>query len=316
MPQIGIALSDEERLKKLKGAPLSPMQTPAPRAIQREKGAGEQMLDLASNSVMNKASEKYLEPMVNKGFEKAAGLFTTSAAPTAAQFAGLKAAAPLATGAATGAGVAPGMAQAILGSGSAAAPLVAKTAGMTGAGLAGTTAGGIGTAAATGAAGAAGTGAMAAMMASPLAPIAIGLLAGKALKLFSEGGHVGPLYSAEGSKVSTTQAILDNIAKQKKKKESYENKSVLDALAGSNLVDYKANGGMTGFRSEAPASPPPPTTPRVINSGLQQTKKMSVPVYVPAPAPLATTSGKSYSKYRTGDDFESYSYDNFGDRGD
>ena len=40
MPMIGIALSDEERLKRLRGAPLSPMPTPAPQPIKKEKKCG------------------------------------------------------------------------------------------------------------------------------------------------------------------------------------------------------------------------------------------------------------------------------------
>jgi hypothetical protein len=153
--------------------------------------------------VAGKAAEQYGAPLVDKGLAKVAGMFTpaAAAAPTAAQFAGLKAAAPLATGATTGAGIAPGMAQAILGSGSAAAPLVAQTAGMTGAGLAGTTAAGLGTAAGTSAAAA---GAGAAPMLAALGPVGMAIGAGLMLKqfgLFSKGGHVGPLYSATGSSV-------------------------------------------------------------------------------------------------------------------
>ena len=282
MPEIGIALSDEERLKRLRGAPLSPMPTPAPQQVKQEKGAGQQMVDLASSSVMNKASDKYIEPMIQKGFDKVAGMFTPAAAPIAQ----------------AGTGMSPGMAQAIIGSGSQAAPLVANQAGaLMPAALKG------GSAAA---AGAAGTGTMAAMMASPLAPIALGLLAGKAFKLFSDGGKVGPLYSAEGDKVDASQAILNSILEQKKKKEENKNKSFLDLLAGSESVDYKANGGMTGLRSAnpnaqqlaySPGFRAMPTALAPIGPGRLQTKNynIAIPTYNPYVAPSAAAPGATAS---------------------
>lgn len=301
MPQIGIAISDEERLKRLRGAPLSPM--PAPRApqVERKKGAGEQMMDIATERATQKGAdiigEEVLSPLADKGMEiasagadKIAGAFKLAPTKAAAQ----KAALSMGPG---GVGGVSNVATSGL-----AKTAAAVTPGTTGTGMSSLAnlfgMGGSGAAAAG--TGAAGTGTMAAMMASPLAPIALGLLAGKAFKLFSEGGHVGPLYSAEGSKVSTTQAILDNLTKQKKKKESYENKSVLDTLAGSNLVDYKANGGITGFRSANPNAQPMqyatgfrkmPAPLSTITPGRQQTKNfaIAIPAYTPYSAPVASS---------------------------
>lgn len=196
---------DNDRLKRLQSPQITPTRAPQASPMPSSEPSGLQQI---GSYVTNKAANKYGGPLVEKGFGMAekglAGMFTpAAAAPTAAQFAGLKAAAPIATGATTGAGIAPGMAQAILGSGSAAAPLVAQTAGMTGAGLAGTTAAGLGTGAATGAA-AAGAGAGAAPMLAALGPVGMAIGAGLLMKqfgLFSKGGHVGPLYSAAGSSV-------------------------------------------------------------------------------------------------------------------
>jgi len=232
----------EERRKRLAQQQMrNPQHAPMP---TQEKSAGSRMVDLATNTAMNKVSDKYMSPLMDKGMAKVTGMFSPAAAPSAAQFAGLKAAAPLATGATTGAGIAPGMAQAVLGSSSAAAPLVAQTAGMTGAGLAGTTASGLGASAATGAAGAAGG--MAPMLAA-LGPVGMAIGAGLLLKkfgMFSKGGHVGPLYSAEGDKVDAAQAVLNSILEQKKKKEAKKDQSFLDRLAG---VEYNAVGGTTGL---------------------------------------------------------------------
>jgi hypothetical protein len=191
---------DGDRLKRLQAPQMTQIRAPQASPMPSNEPSGMQQI---GSYVAGKAAEQYGAPLVDKGLAKVAGMFTpaAAAAPTAAQFAGLKAAAPLATGATTGAGIAPGMAQAILGSGSAAAPLVAQTAGMTGAGLAGTTAAGLGTAAGTSAAAA---GAGATPLLAALGPVGMAIGAGLMLKqfgLFSKGGHVGPLYSATGSSV-------------------------------------------------------------------------------------------------------------------
>ena len=301
MPMIGIALSDEERLKRLRGAPLSPMPTPAPQPIQKEKSAGEQMMDIASEKAMTKASDTFIEPMIDKGIskgvelagmgaDKIAGAFKLAPTKAAAQ----KAALSMGPGG-VGGGVAAGT--------SALAPTAAAVApGTAGTGLSslGSLFGMGGSGAATAGAG---SGTMAAMMASPLAPIALGLLAGKAFKLFSEGGKVGPLYSAEGNKVDAAQAVLDSILKQQKKKEANKDKSSLDILAGSEAVNYKANGGMAGFRSANPNAQPAyatgfrrmPTALAPIAPGRQQTKNfaIAIPTYNPYVAPSAAAPAET-----------------------
>jgi len=311
---IGIALSDEERLKRLRGAPLSPMPTPTPQPIQKEKSAGEQMMDIASEKAMTKASDTFIEPMIDKGIskgvelagvgaDKIAGAFKLAPTKAAAQ----KAALSMGPGG-VGGGVAAGT--------SALAPTAAAVApGTAGTGLSslGSLFGMGGSGAATAGAGAAGTGTMAAMMASPLAPIALGLLAGKAFKLFSEGGKVGPLYSAEGEKVDAAQTVLDSILKQQKKKEANKDKSFLDIIAGSEVVDYKANGGMTGFRSANPNAQPAystgfrrmPTTLAPLASGRQQTKNfvIAIPTYNPYVAPVEEAPVNNDDGGRDGDDF-------------
>ena len=243
---IGIALDvnlekeAEERRRRLAQQRMrDPQHAPMP---TQEKSAGSQMVDLATNTAMNKVSDKYIAPLMDKGMAKAGQLasFVSPQAMTGAQLGALQAV-PLASGA----GMSPGMAQAILGSGKAAAPLVAKTAGMTGGQLAAATAPGLTSAATAGAAGAAGG--MAPMLAA-LGPIGLGiggLMLAKKLKLFSEGGKVGPLYSAEGDKAKASQAVLNSILEQKKKKEARKNQTLLENLAG---VEYNAIGGPAGFR--------------------------------------------------------------------
>jgi len=244
---IGIALDvnlekeAEDRRRRLAQQRMrDPQHAPMP---TQEKSAGSQMVDLATNTAMNKVSDKYIAPLMDKGMAKAGQLasFVSPQAMTGAQLGALQAV-PLASGA----GMSPGMAQAILGSGKAAAPLVAKTAGMTGGQLAAATAPGLTSAATAGAAGAAGG--MAPMLAA-LGPVGMAIGAGLLLKkfgMFSKGGHVGPLYSAEGDKVDAAQKVLDSILEQKKKKEAKKDQSFLDRLAG---VEYNAVGGTTGLTS-------------------------------------------------------------------
>jgi len=324
---IGIALSDEERLKRLRGAPLSPMPTPAPQPIKREKGAGEQMMDIASEKAMTKASDTFIEPMIDKGIskgvelagagaDKIAGAFKLAPTKAAAQ----KAALSMGPGG-VGGGVAAGT--------SALTPTAAAVApGTAGTGLSslGSLFGMGGSGAATAGAGAAGTGTMAAMMASPLAPIALGLLAGKAFKLFSEGGKVGPLYSAEGEKVDAAQTVLDNILKQQKKKKANKDKSFFDMLAGSEAIDYKANGGMTGFRSANPNAQPAyatgfrrmPTALAPIAPGRQQTKNfaIAIPTYNPYVAPSAAPLVSSSNDDNGGDTVEGTPHYQVGNTGE
>lgn len=215
------------------------IQTPPPPQLKQEKSAGSQMVDIASNKAMNKASDTFIDPMINKGMAKAGQLasFVSPQAMTGAQLTSLQAAAPLAKGA----GMSPGMAQAILGSGKAAAPLVAKTAGMTGGQLAAATAPGLTGAATASAAGAAGG--MAPMLAA-MGPVGMAIGAGLLMKkfgLFSKGGQVGPLYSAEGDKVEknkTATSLLDELKKQLNRKEQKkEDNFLLPSLGPLNKGD-------------------------------------------------------------------------------
>jgi len=238
----------EERRRRLMQQRMSDPQHAA--MPTKEKSAGEQMIDIASEKAMNKASDTFIDPMIEKGMSKAGQLasFVSPQAMTGAQLGALQGASAgkaMSASGMLGGGMSPGMAQAVLGSGKAAAPLVAQTAGMTGGQLAAATAPGLTSAATAGAAGAAGG--MAPMLAA-LGPIGLGiggLMLAKKLKLFSEGGKVGPLYSAEGDKAKASQAVLNSILEQKKKKEARKNQTLLENLAG---VEYNAIGGPAGFR--------------------------------------------------------------------
>jgi len=214
------------------------IQAPPPPQLKQEKSAGSQMVDIATSKAMNKASDTFIDPLINKGMSKAGQLasFVSPQAMTGAQLGALQA-----TPLASGAGMSPGMAQAILGSGKATAPLVAKTAGMTGGQLAAATAPGLTGAATAGAAGAAGG--IAPMLAA-LGPVGLGLgglLLAKKLKLFSEGGKVGPLYSAEGDKVEknkTATSLLEELKKQLNRKEqNKEDDFLLPSLGPLNKGD-------------------------------------------------------------------------------
>jgi hypothetical protein len=168
MAQIDIAMDEEAKRRKKAMSQIQPMQGP-----QHQKTAPSTM-ELAGDMIKSRAMERGLdkgEELVTSGITSGA----TAGVPTFAQSAALtQAASP-------GMGVAPGAAQAILGSGKAAAPMVAKTAGMSGMG-AGATAAGASSMAALGAA---------------IPYIGMGMAAGKLLGFFSGGGYVGPLASAQ-----------------------------------------------------------------------------------------------------------------------
>jgi hypothetical protein len=181
--------------------PLPQMPRPAP-VIMPNKDPS--ITEQATKAVTQKGIDYGLEEAFKDGgyFEqgigKMKGLFggTTPAvtAPTGAQMSGLAEMAGTQ-------GLSPGAAQAVLGSGSSAAPLVGAASGQTGAQLAGMGAQGLTSAATTGAAGAAGTGAMAGMAAA--APWLLGGLAvGKAFGLFNQGGpvrqHIGGMINMPG----------------------------------------------------------------------------------------------------------------------
>ena len=156
-------------------APLAPQQP----------GVMQQAGDMVKNRAMNKGLD-YGEKQITSALTP-----TALATPSATQMAGLEGLAGT-----SGAGLSPGAAQAVLGSSTQAAPLVAEAAGMTSAGLAGTTGAGLATTAGTGAAGAAGAGAGMAALGTAVPYIGAGLLVGKALGFFNRGGMVGPLSEA------------------------------------------------------------------------------------------------------------------------
>ena len=175
----------------MRGPQYRPQGAPPP---PREPGVAEQFGNMAKQRAMEgalNAGETAVVDGAKAGYGKLAGMMATPAAPSAAQMSGLT---ELAT--ASGGGLSPGAAQAVLGSGQAAAPLVGQAAGMTGAQLAGTTGAQLATSAGTSAA-TAGAGAGMAALGTAVPYIGAGLLAGKALGFFSQGGFVGPLAKVE-----------------------------------------------------------------------------------------------------------------------
>lgn len=182
---------------------MGPRYQPTPVAQPRkDPSAAKMMTDMVQQRAMTgavDAGETAVIEGAKKGYGKLAGMMATPAAPSAAQMSGL---AELAT--ASGGGLSPGAAQAVLGSGQAAAPLVGQAAGMTGAQLAGTTGSALASGAGTAAAGAGGAGMMAAL-GTAVPYIGAGLVAGKALGLFNKGGFVGPLSLESISKVKYKQ---------------------------------------------------------------------------------------------------------------
>jgi hypothetical protein len=182
--EIGIASPNQkEKMMQMKryeaqAGPLAPQQP----------GVMQQAGDMVKNRAMNKGLD-YGEKQITSALTP-----TALATPSATQMAGLEGLAGT-----SGAGLSPGAAQAVLGSSTQAAPLVAEAAGMTSAGLAGTTGAGLATSAGTSAAAAgAGAGGMAAL-GTAVPYIGAAMLADQALglgimdSLFSEGGKVGPL---------------------------------------------------------------------------------------------------------------------------
>ena len=112
----------------------------------------------------------------------------------------------------------------------------------------------------------------------------------------------------------------------KKKKEANKNESVLDILAGSESIDYKAEGGITGFRSANPnAQPMPyatgfratPATLAPIGPGRLQTKNynIAIPTYNPYVAPSAAPLASSSNNGGGRDDYDSPNHDGEGSSG-
>jgi len=165
--------------------------TPQPMAPQ-EKSAAQQMTDMAANRAMTKGLD-YGEEKITEGVSSM--LAPSVAAPSATQMTSMTNMA--------GQGLSPGAAQAIMGSGSSAAPLVAEASGMAGAELAKMGGAELAKQATTNAlASGATTGGMGAAMGAlgtAVPYIGAAMLAGKAFGLFNKGGHVGPLYAADGS---------------------------------------------------------------------------------------------------------------------
>ena len=188
----------------------------------------------ASDKIKNRAMEKGLDA----GEEKLVEAFTpatTLATPSATQMAGLEGLAGT-----SGAGLSPGAAQAVLGSSSSAAPLVAEAAGMTSAGLAGTTGAGLATTAGTSAAATAGAGAGMAALGTAVPYVGAALLAGKALGFFNEGGQVGPLspeYKMSGGPLGMgALSMYHDMMKKNMKSEG-----------GPITPEYKMSGGPLGM---------------------------------------------------------------------
>ena len=164
--------------------------TPQPMAPQ-EKSAAQQMTDMAANRAMTKGLD-YGEEKITEGVSSM--LAPSVAAPSATQMTSMTNMA--------GQGLSPGAAQAIMGSGSSAAPLVAEASGMAGAELAKmggaelakqATANAVTSGAATG-----GMGAAMGALGTAVPYIGAAMLAGKAFGLFNKGGHVGPLHASIG----------------------------------------------------------------------------------------------------------------------
>jgi len=176
-----------------------PIYRPNPTQQQRpEPSAAEQFGQMAQNRAM----EKGLQTGEEKIMEGASSFMTPSvAAPSATQMNAMSSMA--------GQGLSPGAAQAVMGSGSSAAPLVAQAAGQTAGQLAATTGSQLATGAATNAAAAgAGTGAMATMGAA-VPYVGAALLADEVLGLglrenvlgFDKGGQVEPTYANMGKMI-------------------------------------------------------------------------------------------------------------------
>ena len=178
---------------KLQGNPQQrrgPLYTPTHANMgPQEKSAGSQMMDIATNRAMEKGLN-YGEEKLTEGVSSM--LAPSIAAPSAAQMTSMSQMAGMPS--AVGAGLSPGAAQAVLGTGSSAAPLVAQAAGQTAGQLAATTGSQLATGAATNAAAAgAGTGLMA-TLGTAMPYVGAAMLAGKAFGLFNKGGYVnGPL---------------------------------------------------------------------------------------------------------------------------
>lgn len=98
-------------------------------------------------------------------------------------------------------------------------------------------------------AGLTGSGVMAGM-GTAMPYVGAGILAGKALGFFNDGGHVGPLYAAEGDEAEDN-GMLEAIARKLKSAKNYvigEDRQGSDArsfLKGEG-VQYNAMGGMMG----------------------------------------------------------------------
>lgn len=170
--------------------------------------------DKAAGALANKA-ESMATPYLEAGMSKLGGMFSGSSAPAATELASNLAAQ----------GVAPASY------------------------MGGTTATGAGIGSLTGAAGsgAAGAGMMAGLGAA-VPYIGAGLLAGKALGFFNDGGYVGPLYAAQGNKAEKNEDFLDSIARKIKSAKNYvmgedrEGSKAESFLKGEG-VSYNAEGG-------------------------------------------------------------------------
>ena len=209
--------------KKLKMPQMTPIEAPRGVAPKQDPSVTERIGDYAIDK-----SGNYL---ADKAILKAQNFFTPQVIPIAQ----------------AGTGMSPGMAQAIIGSGSQAAPLVTAQAGAP---MSIAMKGGLPAMAEAGlATGATGLGSMAtAAMASPLAPIVGGLALAKMLGFFSKGGQVGPLGQVDKNEIA--DKILKDLEEQSKNKEkSKENNFLLPSFKSIggpiSKIEYKSAGGET-----------------------------------------------------------------------
>jgi len=213
-----------------------PLYRPTPQPIApQEKSAAQQMTDMAANRAMTKGLD-YGEEKLTEGVSSM--LAPSVAAPSGTQ---MKEIINLA-----GQGVSPGQAQAIMGSGSSAAPLVAEASGMAGAELAKMGGAELAKQATTNAlASGATTGGMGAAMGAlgtAVPYIGAAMLAGKAFGLFNKGGYVGPLHASMGG----LMPMLMDKAKEEGIPMGLASMLNKGGMAGPLAkVEYKSKGGET-----------------------------------------------------------------------
>jgi len=180
---------------------------PQPTAPQEKSAAGQitdMITDKAMSETVDYGATKLNENIIQPGLEKASAMFSpAAAAPTQAAI----------NAAATSSGTAGPLMQQVMGQ---AAGNAATTTGM------GAAMGTLGTA---------------------VPYIGAAMLAGKAFGLFSDGGHVGPLYASEGRKAVEGESIKDQLSPLLMDKFIEEQEKIQNEIEQSR---YKYGGGMAG----------------------------------------------------------------------